>query len=174
MKTCSKCKAKKEETEFHKQTRNKDGLCNACKACHYARNKEYRLSNPDKTSAARKLYYETHKEQEKAQMKTYQSNLEFRKRENRKVSSDTTRSRFLKYKFGITIEQYDEMLANQNGVCAICDRPSSNGYRLAVDHSHTTNKNRELLCHKCNTSLGLLNEDINTLTKMIEYLKKHS
>jgi hypothetical protein len=169
MKVCSKCKTTKEETEFHKQTTAKDGLHPACKSCHYERNKIYKKNNQDKISEARRVYYEAHKDKEKQQMLIYRKVNPPKKRD-----AATARAYVLMTKFNLTLEQYNDMLNAQNSVCAICKQSSSNGRGLSVDHNHSTNKVRELLCHKCNTSLGLLNEDITTLLKMVEYLQKHS
>lgn len=76
-------------------------------------------------------------------------------------------------KYGITLEQYNEKLLNQNNVCAICQSPPGKK-RLAVDHNHTTGAVRDLLCIKCNTGLGLVNDNIELLKKLIEYLKRHN
>lgn len=61
----------------------------------------------------------------------------------------------LKYKFGLTLDQYNEMLAAQGGVCAMCGGldPIRN---LAVDHDHKTGAIRGLLCGTCNTALGVV------------------
>lgn len=59
----------------------------------------------------------------------------------------------LRDKYGITVEQYDLMLAAQQGRCAICDKPPTKR-ALAVDHCHATGVVRALLCSPCNTSLG--------------------
>lgn len=56
-------------------------------------------------------------------------------------------------KFGITIEQYEEMLVRQDGGCAICGRPPGR-ISLHVDHDHETNRVGGLLCFRCNNSLG--------------------
>jgi hypothetical protein len=60
----------------------------------------------------------------------------------------------LKATYGITPEQYDEMLSAQGGTCAICAAPPRPSRRLAVDHDHQTGKIRGLLCGLCNVSLG--------------------
>lgn len=67
------------------------------------------------------------------------------------------------------------MLEGQNHVCAICSRPETRGKTkyLSVDHCHTTGKVRGLLCAKCNTVLGYMNDNPDYLTKAMEYLKKH-
>ena len=77
-------------------------------------------------------------------------------------------------KFNMTLNEYDELLEKQNGVCAICGEINKHGWRLAVDHDHRTGKIRGLLCHYCNVALGQVNENVNTLSKMITYLTTHS
>ena len=53
----------------------------------------------------------------------------------------------------------------------ICKSPP--GHKsLHIDHDHKTGKVRGLLCHGCNTAIGLMKDDVNILTKAIEYLKK--
>lgn len=74
-------------------------------------------------------------------------------------------------KLGVTPEQYEQMLEQQSGVCAICEQPEINR-ELAVDHDHKTNKVRGLLCNNCNQMLGRAKDNIRILTKAIEYLFK--
>ena len=80
----------------------------------------------------------------------------------------------LHHYFDITIDEYDNMIELQNGVCAICGQIETNGRRLSVDHNHGTGKIRELLCRKCNTGLGQFNDDAKLLKIAIQYLKKHT
>lgn len=79
----------------------------------------------------------------------------------------------LKKKYGISLEQYDEMLKQQNGVCYICHKLESNGKPLYVDHCHKSGIIRKLLCDKCNFTLGLMNEDKTLLNKLIDYINEH-
>lgn len=74
----------------------------------------------------------------------------------------------LKRYFGITLEQYEEMFIKQNGVCALCGMKPQKP--LSVDHCHTTNRVRGLLCQPCNMALGLLKDNIKTLQNAINYL----
>jgi hypothetical protein len=86
---------------------------------------------------------------------------------------------YLKYRFGLEYGEYDVMLENQVGVCAICGNPetckdSRNATQiraLAVDHDHETGKVRGLLCHACNRGIGSLKDDPVLLQKAIEYLQ---
>lgn len=90
-------------------------------------------------------------------------NIEKRRERHRK------HARFKNY--GMTKEQFDEMLIGQNGMCLICgshmDIPN-------IDHDHKTGVIRGLLCHGCNTGLGLFKENVGNLEKAIEYLRIRS
>lgn len=75
-------------------------------------------------------------------------------------------------KYGITVDDYDDMLFKQNNCCAICGSPKgAAGKRLAVDHSHQTGAVRGLLCDECNTGLGKFKDDPSLLARAIEYLR---
>jgi hypothetical protein len=77
----------------------------------------------------------------------------------------------LKTTYGINIETYNKMFTDQNGCCKICKIHQTDlNKNLAVDHSHTTGQVRGLLCPKCNTGIGLLQEDISILAESIKYL----
>lgn len=72
-------------------------------------------------------------------------------------------------KYGITVELYDSMLAEQGGVCKICGR--SNGKRyMMVDHDHGTGQVRGLLCTNCNCGIGHFCEDRKRLLTAVDYL----
>ena len=93
-------------------------------------------------------------------------------------NSETVRSQYLKRAYGLTFEEFDAMLSQQDNCCAVCgtDKPSQNRGRIKrfhVDHCHTTGKIRGLLCSNCNTALGLVEDNIHTLKSMIEYLESH-
>lgn len=79
----------------------------------------------------------------------------------------------LKWKFGLTLEQYESILRKQKGVCAICKLQNSNGRQLAVDHNHETGAIRGLLCGKCNQSLGLFQNSIDNLKVAAKYLRRN-
>ena len=75
--------------------------------------------------------------------------------------------------YGITLDDYERMLDEQGGGCAICGRTEKEeGRRLAIDHCHTTNEVRGVLCGKCNQAIGMMDDDINRLKKAAKYLEK--
>lgn len=84
--------------------------------------------------------------------------------------------------YNLTLDEYDDMVERQNGVCAICFSPPVRDAYLAVDHdrkccsSKTSCGNcvRELLCIKCNTGFAMVDENISTLLEMIAYKLRHS
>lgn len=82
--------------------------------------------------------------------------------------------------YGITLAQYEEMLKTQDGKCAICEQPETSVDRsgslrsLAVDHCHNSGKVRGLLCSRCNTTLGKLEESPQLLRAMWDYMHKHA
>lgn len=78
--------------------------------------------------------------------------------------------------FGLKDGEYDAMVARQGGLCAICRRPEETKLRgkvklLAVDHDHATGKVRALLCAKCNTAIGQMNDSPELLEAAAAYLR---
>lgn len=73
-------------------------------------------------------------------------------------------------KFGITLDEYNEMFANQEGKCGICGKHSLEQH-LSVDHSHETKEVRGLLCQPCNLGLGKLGDNIEGIERALNYLK---
>ena len=79
-------------------------------------------------------------------------------------------------KYPLKEADYERMLHHQGGVCKICGRPETrlnrwgNLARLAVDHDHTTDEVRGLLCHSCNTALGLLQEKSDLVYRAYLYM----
>lgn len=82
------------------------------------------------------------------------------------------RAHKLKAKYGITLEEYNLLLINQGGGCAVCGYIPHQGEVLCVDHCHNSLRVRGLLCHPCNKALGNLKDDPELLQKAIEYLIK--
>lgn len=88
------------------------------------------------------------------------------------------RAKHLQQTFGLTVEQYNNMVIHQGNLCAICNQPEivlSRGVlkKLSIDHCHITGKVRQLLCLRCNSGLGFFKDSEDILDKAIQYLKSH-
>lgn len=149
--TCTKCKVKQQNECFNTDKRKKNGLKSYCKTCQ----KNYDL-----------IRYEKDPQGQRDRIKNYRKRI---KETFPELAYISNRKASLKRNYGISLEQYNNLLKEQNGCCYICkELPSKK--QLAVDHCHTTNKVRKLLCSKCNTALGLVNDNPEILKTMILYL----
>lgn len=163
MKSCSKCKLSKEKNNFAKQPRAKDQLQSICKVCQaeatrkwYQENKEY----------CREKRYDRYKKNQERDNETVRRFL--------KKNPGKTKEYHLRAKFGIEKEQFNKMLTEQNNSCDICNNEFTKTLLASVDHNHSSGKVRGLLCGQCNTGIGLLKENEQTLLNAIEYLRKHT
>lgn len=89
------------------------------------------------------------------------------------LGAEVRRSRKLKSKYGLTVAQYDQLMAEQGGRCAICGTSGPDAARwgkLVVDHDHETGEVRGLLCSNCNCAIGLLGDSPEVLRSAAEYL----
>lgn len=157
-KLCKKCNIIKDLTDFYTSKRSKDGHQHYCIECNSKEHAKYRAKYPNKMSENSRSY-----------------RVRFPEKHKR-----SDRNTHLKRLYGLTIEDYDRILENQGGVCAICkatehviDKRTGEARRLSVDHSEITREVRGLLCKACNTSIGAMKEDIEIFNSAIEYLKKH-
>lgn len=72
--------------------------------------------------------------------------------------------------YGLTMDDYNEMMKDQNNVCAICGKPPKKDKNLSIDHDHETGLIRGLLCFRCNFGLSYFGEDLDTIEKAFIYL----
>ena len=80
-----------------------------------------------------------------------------------------TRHYHLKRRYGIGADEFDELVVQQGGVCAICGRPDPEH----VDHDHETGAVRGILCFNCNGGLGQFRDSIDSLLTAASYLEAH-
>lgn len=81
-----------------------------------------------------------------------------------------SRKHYLKSKYNISLEDYDDLLDSQCYCCAICDTCLAYVKNVCVDHDHKTGKVRGILCGRCNKALGLVDDNKAVLREMIRYL----
>lgn len=84
------------------------------------------------------------------------------------------RKYYLKTTYGITPEEYEELLEKQNHACALCNNERSGPMRirLAIDHCHETGRIRGLLCQRCNWAIGQLGDNEEALKNALDYIKE--
>ena len=75
---------------------------------------------------------------------------------------------FMRRKFKLSTEQYADLMAVE--ACQVCGQDF--GDKKCIDHCHATEKIRGVLCHKCNTALGLVGDNVQVLSKLIRYLEQ--
>ncbi len=77
--------------------------------------------------------------------------------------------------YGISPEEYNQMLLKQEGKCSACPATEAGGKHnvFVVDHCHRTGKVRGLLCKDCNIVLGIMQDDPSRFANLITYLAKH-
>ena len=76
------------------------------------------------------------------------------------------------FRYGLTDEQFEDMFNAQGRCCAICRIGHTDGRDWCVEHSHRTKKIRGITCHACNRALGNVNDSLEILQALIEYLKR--
>jgi len=140
---------------------------------------EYRERNKEKIKEYRKKYYQENKEKISVVTKKYalknreKLNLISKKwnKEHPQRRKELARKSWLK-QYGLSLEEYNTLLENQNNQCCICGNVAKENKYLAVDHDHITGRVRGLLCETCNVGLGSLKDSVEILYAAIEYLSK--
>jgi hypothetical protein len=174
-KYCCSCKIIKPKSDFSYGNFNTTNG-SRCRPCATKSTNEWRTKNKEKVKLQTKIRYD--KNPEKGRERTRKC-MEKIKKNNPEKYAVLIRKTNLQ-KFGLTIEEYEEMIKNQNNLCAICNKPENtihpqtkNIKRLAIDHCHKTNKVRGLLCGRCNPMIGYAQNSIEILKLAIQYLIKN-
>lgn len=129
------------------------------------RRRRWASANPEKDKAAKKKWADANRDYHARKTREYgERHIERVKANKRRVH--------LKNYYGITPEQYNEMLERQGGCCAICGttKPGRKDNHWSIDHCHNTKVVRGLLCHHCNVGLGHFKDDPELLQKARQYL----
>ncbi len=85
----------------------------------------------------------------------------------------------LKREYNISLEDYNRMLKEQDGVCYICKKPEIRKHKdgtvhsLSVDHNHKTGALRKLVCGRCNYIIGLIERKMDIVFAVIQYIENH-
>jgi hypothetical protein len=81
---------------------------------------------------------------------------------------------YAKKLYGISLRDYEQMLRDQRGVCAVCHQTNADPTKsLSIDHDHRTGRVRALLCQPCNMAIGLMKDSADRLRAAAAYLDQH-
>lgn len=130
------------------------------------------LEQVERNRASQRKYYLLNKEKIKAYNKANKTRIQNSCKVYYEANKEKIKAKQLQLKYGITIEEYNQLLINQNYSCKICFKNKEElEEALCVDHCHTTGKVRGLLCHSCNMGLGKFKDNKQLLLNAIEYIK---
>lgn len=154
MTKCPKCGLQKDPMrDFYQSTR---GRCGYCKKCSVRAASAYRKN----AQSEKKKEYNRRSWLQKVQS-GYTKTQKFKRcQKNNRLRSE----------YGITIGEYEMMVALRKGLCDICGKKPLNN--LCVDHNHDTHENRGLLCHACNLMIGNSGDNPTMLLAGMRYLEK--
>jgi hypothetical protein len=156
---CSKCQESKPTSEFQPAIVKRG--CGECRPCKYVSKRNWEKENPEKVNEARRLFRDRNIDRHRAVTKVW-----------RYKNKEKTKCYNLR-RYGISLEIYNQMLADQSGRCAICSSKDPGSKRTSfffVDHCHDTGTVRGLLCHHCNSGLSKFSDNSVTLMSAIRYL----
>lgn len=126
-KKCTVCKEVKSIDDFYKDSGLSDGYAVKCKLCKDAQTAIWRNDHRTENAAISKQY--------------------------RQQNPEAYKNAVLKSMYGLTLEEYNRMYAEQKGLCKMCGKIPKKV--LVVDHNHKTGKIRGLLCHGCNRAIAI-------------------
>ncbi len=174
-KVCTQCRLEKPLTEFYSCKRWKATHKSDCKACQKKRSQEYQKKHKEALAAKSKRRRVLNSERDAAVQKHWRKLNREHVREIQKSwkarNKDRVLNNYYLWRFGISLIEVRQKIADQNGCCEICNLACD---KLEVDHNHTTGRVRGMLCPNCNTGFGLLKEDADILSNAIKYTQKYN
>lgn len=147
MKECTACRQLLPLNMFAKNKNNKtDGLRSKCRKCVALVSAIWRENNREYLREKGRQYWAERPEKKRA---------------------------FTVKKYGLSLEEYHDMLAKQGSLCAICHTDNNSGKAFDVDHDHITGKVRGLLCSSCNKGIGSLKDSEKIIESALKYVRSY-
>ena len=177
-KTCPDCGQTKLDSDFGDNASRPDGLAHYCKECFRARaNAHYRRKRASMGLPVRRPYDGPDDHKRCAECRMVKPLTEFhkspqqsggyncyckdcRRRQNRETHLQRT--------YGISVQDFDRMVAEQGGVCACCREREPRH----VDHDHVTSEVRGVVCFRCNSGIGQFSDRADLMRNAIDYLER--
>jgi len=149
---CTKCGVVKDKDDFGAEKRARDGYYRQCRECRYKAINEARKRRVEKHGwdAVRDL-----------------DDANAYSREWRRNNPGRVRASMIRHKYGLSLQEVENLIASQDGKCAICREAQED---LQIDHCHDSGKVRGMLCGPCNRALGLFKDNPNSIKRAVEYL----
>ena len=122
------------------------------------------------TSEAKRLYDIEYRKKNRERLNAME--VARRKKNHDRAKVIMKRSK-IKTAYGISLEEYNQKLNEQDFKCAICGSDLSGHKKQQLDHDHETGAVRDFLCRNCNTALGGFQDSEDLLMRAVEYLKRH-
>lgn len=144
-KICKKCGKKKPISDFPFRKDN-NIYRGECKECRKRCDNQYYIDNQERILKQNKEYRRNNREKYRIQK--------------------------IKKNYNLSHKDWLILWERQNTKCAICGKLFKTPSDACVDHCHKTGKVRGLLCGRCNTAIGLLKEDLETLSNAMKYLER--
>jgi len=147
------------DRDLKRRKRNKPVVTGICVVCEREFEIKKAGTSPKACTNCRAKYYEQN-------------------REKRKIDPKKRREYSVRHQFGLSLEELDGLTQRQGNKCAACGASAPRGKSLSVDHDHTCCDGnascgkcvRGLLCQRCNTFLGFVDDDPEFIKRMIEYI----
>ena len=187
VKTCKHCNVEKSEEDFDRSPDGRGGRAARCKDCRRAYNRAaYQrtrdgapgLRPPPAVPGTSKACRDCGQVQPPEAFPRFARSKDgrgtyckpchnARGSASRQAHHGSAKNYHLKHRYGITVDDYERMLAEQGGLCALCkERPAEH-----VDHDHLTGRVRGLLCFCCNQGLGNFRDRADVLRLGVAYLQ---
>ena len=160
---CRKCKQEKSRMEFYVDDRYSNGFTPWCKDCSREYTNKWKLTPAGKESRKKSQARQQQRPEIRERKRLYKQGRQGKRAQLRS---------WLKNLYNLSLEDYERLVEKQRGLCAICYRQNKNGNRLFVDHDHQTGRIRGLLCLKCNTAIGLLDDNVEFIANTLTYLQE--
>jgi hypothetical protein len=151
-----------------------DTLVKICKGCGLPKSVESFDRHP--TMVGGRINFCRRCEQSKALIRNRlnKDKINQQQRERRKKNPCRMKGYDLKKNYGMSINDWNNMFEKQHGCCAICGKESYQFKKpLQVDYNHKSNKVRKLLCVRCNTAVGII-EDKEFRDRITKYLEDNN
>lgn len=173
-KCCTVCGDVKAMVEFCKDNSKKSGRSSRCKDCSNTKAAEYKLKRRESyqgPSVLGKKCCCCGEEKLASKFPKSISSSDGLRNYCTTCKRERSKDARLQRQYGITIQEYKDILSSQNMRCACCGtKKCSAGLPFCVDHDHNTGEVRGLLCQACNTSIGKLGDTIEGVRKALDYL----